>query len=121
MKECPIQNLDTPLAGECEDARAVRIYAALAHGVRLRILRHLMHHQHACCCKEIVSTTDLAQSTVSQHLKALVQSGLVDYRPERQSSRYSVNTQALAAIQAHLNILADCCANQRKKSENHVE
>ncbi|PYE88503.1 ArsR/SmtB family transcription factor [Phyllobacterium leguminum] len=120
MKSSPTQSLDFSPPGDCEEARAACIYAALGHGARLRILRHLLA-QDACCCKEIVSTVDLAQSTVSQHLKVLVQSGLVDYRPERQSSRYSVNQQALAAIRAHLGTLADCCVIQRKKSENHVE
>lgn len=120
MKDCFTLACD-PTAENAEDTRAARIYAALAHEVRLRILRHLML-QDACCCKEIVSTVDLAQSTVSQHLKVLVQAGLVDYRPERQSSRYSVNVQALATIRTHLNGLADCCANQRNKaSRDHVE
>ncbi|PRD45886.1 ArsR family transcriptional regulator [Phyllobacterium phragmitis] len=116
MKDCFSPDFD-PLAANAEDARAARIYAALAHEARLRILRHLIL-QDACCCKEIVSTVDLAQSTVSQHLKVLVQAGLVDYRPERQSSRYSVNSQALNAIQTHLNglvnDLADFCSGQRK-------
>ncbi|RCS23191.1 ArsR family transcriptional regulator [Phyllobacterium salinisoli] len=116
MNDCSRPDYD-PLADNGEDARAARIYAALAHEVRLRILRHLSL-QDACCCKEIVSTVDLAQSTVSQHLKVLVQSGLVDYRPERQSSRYSVNSQALAAIHTHLNglvnDLADFCSKERK-------
>jgi ArsR family transcriptional regulator, arsenate/arsenite/antimonite-responsive transcriptional repressor len=109
MKHCSGQYV-RPLKDE--DIRAARIYAALAHEARLSILRHLLEHQHACCCKEIVSTVDLAQSTVSQHLKVLVQAGLVDYRPERQSSRYSVNTEALAAIRTHLNGIADCCSKE---------
>ncbi|WP_420959982.1 ArsR/SmtB family transcription factor [Brucella sp. IR073] len=91
----------------------MRIYNALAHGVRLRILRQLITRD-ACCCKDIVSTVDLAQSTVSQHLKVLVEAGLVDYRPERQSSRYSVNPQALAAIRSHLRELADYKQVQEK-------
>ncbi|KXF78070.1 ArsR family transcriptional regulator [Paramesorhizobium deserti] len=117
MKDCSRYDLETLPAGDCEEARAARIYAALGHGVRLRILRHLMQ-QDACCCKEIVSTVDLAQSTVSQHLKVLVQAGLVDYRPERQSSRYSVNAHALATIRTHLSGLEHFAA-ERNRSASH--
>lgn len=91
------------LQSEDDDA-AARIYAALGHPVRLVILRQLMLEE-ACCCKDIVGKLDLAQSTVSQHLKVLVQAGLVDYRPERQTSRYSVKDGQLQAIGKHLGAL----------------
>ena len=41
---------------------------------------------------------DLAQSTVSQHLKVLVEAGLVRFSPERQRSRYEIDREALAGI-----------------------
>ncbi|MFC4625139.1 ArsR/SmtB family transcription factor [Daeguia caeni] len=95
-----------------DDAKAARIYAALGHPVRLAILRQLII-EDACCCKDIVGRLDLAQSTVSQHLKVLVEAGLIDYRPERQASRYSVNRGCLTIIHAHLGILAaGCCADK---------
>lgn len=94
-----------------DDEAAARICAALGHPVRIRIIRQLMMEE-ACCCKDIVGKLDLAQSTVSQHLKVLVQAGLVDYRPERQTSRYSINWPQLAAIRAHLATFSgDCCVS----------
>lgn len=91
------------------DDEAARIYAALGNVVRLAILRQLILEE-ACCCKDIVGRIDLAQSTVSQHLKVLVQAGLVDYRAERQSSRYSVNRTRLNSICDHLTALGiDYC------------
>jgi len=45
--------------------------AALSHPARLRIVRHLSGAK-ACCCRDVVERLDLAQSTVSQHLKVLV-------------------------------------------------
>jgi len=83
------------------DDDAARIYAALGHPVRIHILRQLIL-EDACCCKDIVCRLDLAQSTVSQHLKVLVQAGLIDYRPDRQTSRYSVNWQQVTAIRSHI-------------------
>ncbi|MBV2142536.1 metalloregulator ArsR/SmtB family transcription factor [Falsochrobactrum sp. TDYN1] len=93
-----------------DDDDAARIYAALGHPVRVAILRQLILEE-ACCCKDIVGRLDLAQSTVSQHLKVLVQTGLIDYRPERQTSRYSVNRPQLHAICDHLTALTtNCCS-----------
>lgn len=90
--------------GRESDENAARIYAALGNPVRIAILRQLILEE-ACCCKDIVGQLDLAQSTVSQHLKVLVQAGLVDYQPERQTSRYSVNRAQLDAICDHLTAL----------------
>ena len=92
-----------------DDEAAAHIYAALGHPVRIRIIRQLMM-EDACCCKDIVGKLDLAQSTVSQHLKVLVQAGLIDFRPERQSSRYSVNWQQLDAVRRHFaSFKSTCC------------
>lgn len=87
--------------------------AALAHPARLAILRQLSCHD-ACCCKQIVSQLDLAQSTVSQHLKVLVEAGLVDYRSERQTSRYSINPEAFARASFFVQDLAGFCCGRTK-------
>jgi ArsR family transcriptional regulator len=52
------------------------ICKALAHPVRIRILNHLKKIDQ-CVCGEIVNIFPLAQSTVSQHLKCLKDSGLI--------------------------------------------
>lgn len=49
---------------------------AIAHPARVRILRLLLSRK-SCVCGEIVDEMPLAQSTVSQHLKILKESGLV--------------------------------------------
>ena len=84
--------------------------AALAHPARLEIIQHLAQRD-ACCNKDVVSRMDLAQSTVSQHLKVLVSAGLVRYTPERQRSMYSLDREALAGLsQALGGVVALCCA-----------
>ncbi|TAN12772.1 MAG: ArsR family transcriptional regulator [Rhizobiaceae bacterium] len=83
--------------------------AALSHPARLRILRYLAAAD-ACCCKDVVDCLDLAQSTVSQHLKILVEAGLVDFTPERQRSRYTVNRDRLSALSHSLQVFfSSCC------------
>ena len=82
--------------------------AALAHPARIEIIQHLAERD-ACCNKDVVSRMDLAQSTVSQHLKVLVAAGLVRYTPERQRSMYSLDRDALAELSQALGGLVACC------------
>lgn len=84
--------------------------AALSHPARIEILQHLAGVE-ACCCKDVVTQLDLAQSTVSQHLKVLVDAGLVTLTPQRPRSRYEVDRDALAALSRSVGTLLDsCCA-----------
>ena len=87
--------------------------AALAHPARIEILRHLAGRP-ACCCRDVVERLDLAQSTVSQHLKVLVEAGLVRFSPDRQRSRYELDRAALEDLSASLaRLTEDCCAGCR--------
>ena len=66
----------------------------------MHIIR-LLARQNACICAEVVNDLNLPQSTVSQHLKVLHQSGLVSVSDEGRSRRYCVNQEALR----HLRLL----------------
>lgn len=83
-------------------------FAALSHPARIKILRHLAAHER-CCCGEVVQKLDLAQSTVSQHLKVLVDAGLVIFEPDRRRSRYRVDREALAAFSLSVDKLVKSC------------
>lgn len=84
--------------------------AALSHPARIEILQYLAD-SGCCCCKDVVGHLDLAQSTVSQHLKILVDAGLVRFAPERQRSRYELDREALAGLSVSVSTLIDsCCA-----------
>jgi DNA-binding transcriptional ArsR family regulator len=91
-------------------ARMAARLGALGHPARIRILRELACRD-ACCCKDVVDRLDLAQSTVSQHLKVLVEAGLVRFTPGRPRSRYEIDREALADLSGALRELVDsCCA-----------
>ncbi|WP_378943489.1 ArsR/SmtB family transcription factor [Mesorhizobium sp. ANAO-SY3R2] len=106
MKTFPADQASS--AASTEDV--ARKLAALSHPARLEILRRLGGGR-SCCCKEVVEHLDLAQSTVSQHLKILVEAGLVVYQPERQRSRYQIDQAALAAVSRSVSAIVDtCCA-----------
>ena len=58
------------------DLEIARLARALAHPVRVEILRMLLG-SGTCVCGEIVDRLPLAQATVSQHLKVLREAGLI--------------------------------------------
>ncbi len=94
----------------CDRADIAVKLAALSHPARIEILQHLAGVD-ACCCKDVVQRFDLAQSTVSQHLKVLVDAGLVRLTPERRRSRYEVDRKALEALSRSVSgLLVACCA-----------
>lgn len=109
MKVRPV-NRDTCTTGlpAATDAQIAARCAALAHPARVAILRHLAQRD-ACCCKDVVSRLDLAQSTVSQHLKVLVEAGLVKNTPERPFSRYSLDREALDLLSTGLGSFIEYC------------
>ena len=67
---------------------------ALAHPVRLQLFRHIMQcnkSMETVCNKDLVATFDYAQATISQHMKKLVQSGLVEIQKKDKFSYYYAN------------------------------
>ena len=93
-----------------EDEMAALRFAALAHPARLAILRCLARHE-ACRCKDVVSALPLAQSTVSQHLKILVDAGLVTAEHRKPVSRYRLDRQALGELARSTGFFVEaCCA-----------
>jgi len=97
---------------ECPAALMAAKLSALAHPARLAILRYLSGNG-ACCCKEVVEQLDLAQSTVSQHLKILVEAGLVRFEPERPRSRYTVDGEEMKRLKQAVGGYLDRCTPNR--------
>jgi ArsR family transcriptional regulator len=65
-----------PVEGDEADEELSRLAKALGHPARVKILR-ILARRRECLCGEIVHELPLAQSTVSQHLKILKETGLV--------------------------------------------
>ena len=81
-----IQQVDTDeLANLCK---------ALGHPARIKILQHLLMEDR-CICGRIVEVLPLAQSTVSQHLKILKESGLVQGEVEGPKTCYCVDNKKM--------------------------
>ena len=71
---------------------------ALAHPARIAILKELAKRQ-TCVCGEIVEVLPLAQSTVSQHLKELLNAGLIQGTVEGAKSCYCINAAAFLRLE----------------------
>jgi DNA-binding transcriptional ArsR family regulator len=63
--------------------------AAMAHPARIAIVSMLQNDREACC-GEIVNALPLAQATVSQHLKVLVEAGLLSTRRDGHRTLYAL-------------------------------
>ena len=59
----------------------IRVMKALSDPNRVKILKLLQHRPGMCVC-EIQALLEIAQPTVSKHLKALEDAGLVDHRKD---------------------------------------
>ena len=72
---------------------------ALAHPARIKMFKYIMQQNRAMipvCTGTIVDNFEYAQATVSQHMKKLVQSGLVEQKKQEKFSYYYVNLGMLS-------------------------
>ncbi len=92
-----------------DEQRLGRMLKALGNPVRFQILQILAERQ-MCITGEIVDSTHLAQSTVSQHLKVLREAGLISGEIEGPATCYCLNVQGILWLKEQINEwLPDCC------------
>ena len=83
------------------DQRMAEIGNALAHPVRVALVRYLHHRNcgqgtgNITCNKDLVDLFDYSQSTISQHLKILKESGLFQTEVKNKFTYYSLNKYLL--------------------------
>jgi ArsR family transcriptional regulator len=80
------------------DEELARYAKALAHPARVAILRMLIARGE-CICGQIVEGMPLAQATVSQHLKVLKDSGLVQGEVDGPRVCYCVDPKVVKRFQ----------------------
>ncbi len=77
---------------------------ALAHPLRLQLFRFIMQCNRSMqqvCNKDLVDSFDYSQSTISQHMKRLVKSGLIEVKRKDGFSYYYAN---LGILTRYLNL-----------------
>jgi ArsR family transcriptional regulator len=88
-----------PVEGPEADEELAVLAKALGHPARVQIMRLLVRRE-ACICGDIVDELPLAQSTVSQHLKVLKESGLIRGDIDGPRVCYCVEPRALRRLKA---------------------
>ena len=90
---------------------AVRSLAALAQDSRLEVFRLLVQAgPQGLAAGEIAERLGVPASTLSFHVKALSQAGLVESRPDSRFIYYSANFAAMTVLLAFLG--ENCCGGQ---------
>lgn len=93
--------------------RSAEIAKALGHPARIAILK-ILATRSTCFCGDITDILPLAQSTVSQHLKALKEAGLITGEIEGVRTCYCLNPEGIKELNILLSELTDdllktCC------------
>ena len=82
-----------------------RASKALSDPYRIMMLEAIKKQQDWMKCSSIVSMFDLAQSTVSHHMKQLVDAGLVIVEKDGRHAKYRINQEGLSEYVGFLNRL----------------
>jgi len=88
-----------PVEGREADDELASFAKALGHPARVRVMR-LLTRRSTCICGDIVDELDLAQSTVSQHLKVLKDAGLIRGEVDGPRVCYCAEPSALRRVRA---------------------
>ena len=109
--------------------RLARMLKALGNPIRFQIMETLAAKQ-TCMTYEIVKTTPLAQSTVSQHLKVLREAGLIQGEIDGPATCYCIDPDGVQWLKEQIEgWLPECCISnnlsegltdkQFKQTTNH--
>jgi ArsR family transcriptional regulator len=86
---------------------AVRILRALAHPLRLQIIRVIHNKEGSANVGEIFAALEIEQSIASQHLRVLRQAALVTTRRDRKFIYYSLDYDRIARTVKAITVFDD--------------
>ena len=107
-------NKDTTTVRELsrDEARLTAMLKALGNPVRFRMMKYLAERQ-VCITGDLVDFTELAQSTVSQHLKVLREAGLIEGEIEGPATCYCIHAEGLKFLKDRIQQwLPECCPSE---------
>lgn len=89
-----------------QQIKTAKLAKALSHPARIAILEMLVRRD-ACICEDITNQLPLAQSTVSQHLKALKSAGLIRGDIDGVRVCYCLNKENMEELKSVMGSLMD--------------
>ena len=97
------------------EERLAQIFRALGNPLRLQMVRYMAEHPQ-CITGDLVVFSNLAQSTVSEHLKVLREAGIVAGTVDGPARCYCLNEDTLrwlreqvTALTQELEAAGECC------------
>ncbi len=95
--------------------RLVALFRALGNPLRMQMVRYMAEHPQ-CITGDLVVFSNLAQSTVSEHLKVLREAGIVAGTVDGPARCYCLNEDTLrwlreqvTALTQELEAAGECC------------
>ncbi|MEM2902398.1 MAG: metalloregulator ArsR/SmtB family transcription factor [Candidatus Bathyarchaeia archaeon] len=87
----------------------VKFFKALGDETRLKIVRYLLNHKYCAC--DFTQMTKRDQTTISRHLKILVEAGILKNEKKGRNIIYSIKDGEVEKILLNLGItgLKSCC------------
>ena len=82
--------------------RLAVLFKVLAHPARIAIIQHIISMK-ACICNDLVEELGLAQATISQHLKELKNSGIIQGTIEGKAVCYCIEEKVWKQFQEEFN------------------
>lgn len=97
-----------------EEDKLVEIFRALSNPIRVQILRYIAGYPQ-CITGALVDFSNLAQSTISQHLKVLRDVDLICGTVDGPATCYSLNLNTLQWLKSQTNeltqgLVVTCCS-----------
>ena len=74
-----------------------KTFKALSDETRVKIVLELIKNDELCACK-LLELVDCQQSTLSHHMRLLVDSGIVKARKDWKWTHYSINKERISEI-----------------------
>jgi ArsR family transcriptional regulator len=82
-----------------------KVSKALGDANRLKILHYISNKGGCGQCAGIQDVVDLAQPSISHHIKILVEAGLIEPEKEGRNHKYTLNNEILEGYKKFLNDL----------------
>lgn len=106
------------------EERLAQIFRALGNPLRLQMVRYMAEHPQ-CSTGDLVLASDLAQSTVSEHLKVLREAGVVAGVVEGPARSYCLNVDTLRWLREQVAYLTQdleaCCTVEPVINERSIQ
>jgi ArsR family transcriptional regulator len=101
--------LAAPSLTEAEAEATAELFKALGDPARVRIVNGVARARGAVCACDFNESLDLAQPTVSHHLKKLTEAGLLEREQRGKWAYFSLKRDAVEKLAAVADLKGVCC------------